>query len=215
VAKVTGRSAIVTSSLRHLVLRSSPTRLRLQSARVRVESYSTPRALKVPLLSGPGRKVAFSLAPPMFVGVLLTVALYRGGSLSLIPGMWLLLYGTGVVTGGMFSVRVVPVMGFCFMLLGAVALFCPAAWGDLFMAAGFGGLHLLFLVDSDNARQTVPLTEIVSNWRMVMLPGQQGAQAGEEYGRSLEKPLAPVVADRSFDAPTGGEPQPQPEPAPC
>jgi len=102
------------------------------------------RALKVPLLSGPGRKVAFSLAPPMFVGVLLTVALYRGGSLSLIPGMWLLLYGTGVVTGGMFSVRVVPVMGFCFILLGAVALFCPAAWGDLFMAAGFGGLHLLF-----------------------------------------------------------------------
>jgi len=102
------------------------------------------RALKVPLLSGPGRKVAFSLAPPMFVGMLLTVVLYRGGSLSLIPGMWLLLYGTGVVTGGMFSVRVVPVMGFCFMLLGAVALFCPAAWGDLFMAAGFGGLHLLF-----------------------------------------------------------------------
>jgi hypothetical protein len=102
------------------------------------------RALKVPLLSGPGRKVAFSLAPPMFVGVLLTVALYRGGSLSLIPGMWLLLYGTGVVTGGMFSVRVVPVMGFCFMLLGAIALFCPAAWGNLFMAAGFGGLHLLF-----------------------------------------------------------------------
>jgi hypothetical protein len=102
------------------------------------------RALQVPLLSGPGRKVAFSLTPPMFVGVLLTVALYRHGSLGLIPGMWLLLYGTGVVAGGMFSVRVVPVMGFCFMLLGAIALFCPAAWGNLFMAAGFGGLHLLF-----------------------------------------------------------------------
>lgn len=102
------------------------------------------RALQVPLLSGPGRKVVFSLAPPMFVGVLLTVALYRGGSAGLIPGMWLLLYGTGVVTGGMFSVRVVPVMGFCFMLLGAIALFCPASWGNIFMAIGFGGLHLVF-----------------------------------------------------------------------
>ena len=102
------------------------------------------RALQLPLLSGPGRKVAFSLAPPMLVGVLLTVALYRGGSMGLIPGMWLLLYGTGVVTGGMFSVRVVPVMGFCFMLLGAVALFSPAAWGNVFMALGFGGLHLVF-----------------------------------------------------------------------
>jgi hypothetical protein len=102
------------------------------------------RALQVPLLSGPGRKVAFSLAPPMLVGVLLTVVLYRSGSLGLIPGMWLLLYGTGVVTGGMFSVRVVPVMGFCFMLLGAIALFAPAAWGNIFMAIGFGGLHLVF-----------------------------------------------------------------------
>jgi hypothetical protein len=70
---------------------------------------------------------------------------------------------------------------------------------------GTHGLHLLFLVDSDNARQTVPLTEIVSNWRTVMLPGQQGAQAGEQYGRGFEKPLLPVVADRSFAAPTGGQ----------
>jgi hypothetical protein len=78
---------------------------------------------------------------------------------------------------------------------------------------GTHGLHLLFLVDSDNARQTVPLTEIVSNWRMVMLPGQQGATAGEEYGRGFEKPLAPVVADRSFAAPQGGEEPPPPPPA--
>jgi hypothetical protein len=81
---------------------------------------------------------------------------------------------------------------------------------------GTHGLHLLFLVDSDNARQTVPLTEIVSNWRMVMLPGQQGAKAGEEYGRGFEKPLLPVVLDRSFAAPQGGEepPPPSEEPPP-
>ena len=98
----------------------------------------------VPLLSAPARKFVLSFAPPLLVGALLTLVLYRAGLSSVIPGTWLLLYGTGVVTGGAFSVRVVPVMGVCFMGLGAVALFSPAAWSSAFLAAGFGGLHLLF-----------------------------------------------------------------------
>jgi hypothetical protein len=102
------------------------------------------RALGAPLLSGPGRKVAFSLSPPMIVGALLTVVLFRSGLTGAIPGVWLLLYGTGVVTGGMFSVSIVPVMGVCFMVLGAGALFAPASWGNWLMAAGFGGLHIIF-----------------------------------------------------------------------
>ena len=102
------------------------------------------RRLGTPLLSGPGRKVAFSLSPPMVVGALLTVVLFRARLTQAIPGMWLLLYGTGVVTGGMFSVGVVPVMGICFMVLGAAGLFVPEAWGNWLMAAGFGGLHIVF-----------------------------------------------------------------------
>jgi hypothetical protein len=102
------------------------------------------RALETPLLSAPGRKVVLSLAPPMFAGALLTFLFYRVGLAGDIPGMWLLMYGTGIVTGGAFSVRIVPVMGLCFMIMGALALFCPAAWANYFMAAGFGGLHLIF-----------------------------------------------------------------------
>jgi hypothetical protein len=102
------------------------------------------RRLAVPLFSGPGRKVAFSLSPPMIVGTLLTVVLFRAGLFNVIPAMWLLLYGTGVVTGGMFSVSIVPVMGLCFMVLGAVGLFVPASIENWLMAAGFGGLHIIF-----------------------------------------------------------------------
>ncbi|MGB2669976.1 MAG: hypothetical protein WAO11_04575 [Candidatus Acidiferrum sp.] len=96
------------------------------------------------LLSGPGRKFLFSFAPPIVVGGLLTFALFSAGAASVLPGVWLLLYGTAIVTGGAFSVRVVPVMGFCLMSLGATALFVPAAWGDTFMAAGFGVVQIGF-----------------------------------------------------------------------
>jgi hypothetical protein len=102
------------------------------------------RGANMPLLSGPGRKFILSFSPPMLVGALLTIVLYRGGLMETIPGMWLLLYGTGVVAGGAFSVRIVPVMGICFMLAGALALFTPASWNDWIMAAAFGGLHIAF-----------------------------------------------------------------------
>jgi hypothetical protein len=102
------------------------------------------RAARMPMLSGPGRKFTLSLAPPLVAGALLTVVLYRAGMPHVLPGMWLMLYGAGILTAGAFSVSVVPVMGLCFMAAGAAAAFTPAAWGNAWMAAGFGGLHVVF-----------------------------------------------------------------------
>ncbi|HWY27022.1 MAG TPA: hypothetical protein VNY97_03755 [Candidatus Angelobacter sp.] len=107
-------------------------------------TISKARESGVPVFAGPGRRFAYSFAPPIFVGALLTVLLARIGFTGAIPGVWLLLYGTGVVTGGAFSIRLVPLMGLCFMVLGAVALFCPWSWGNAFLAAGFGGFHIIF-----------------------------------------------------------------------
>jgi hypothetical protein len=95
------------------------------------------------LFSGPGRKFLLSFAPPIIVGGLLTFALYHSGSVATLPAVWLLLYGTAIVTGGAFSVRVVPVMGLCLMAVGAAALFTPG-WGNAFMAIGFGVLQIGF-----------------------------------------------------------------------
>ncbi|NBO63524.1 MAG: hypothetical protein EBU88_01515 [Acidobacteria bacterium] len=102
------------------------------------------READLKLMTGPGRKFVLSLAPSLIAGALISFALVRAGSLEVLPGIWLLLYGAGVVTGGAFSVRVVPVMGFCFMSIGAVALYVSPAYGNVLMAAGFGVVHIIF-----------------------------------------------------------------------
>lgn len=102
------------------------------------------KAAELSLFSGPGRKFALSLTPPFVAGALLTHVLYSHGIVDVLPGLWLLLYGTGIVTGGAFSVRVVPVMGVCFMTTGTIALLTPAQWNNYLLAAGFGGLHIIF-----------------------------------------------------------------------
>jgi hypothetical protein len=96
------------------------------------------------MTQGPGRGFGLSVLPPFVVGALLTYVLWHTRQLALLPAVWLLCYGAGVVTGGAFSLRIVPVMGLCFMVLGAAALFTPAGWHAWLLAAGFGGLHLVF-----------------------------------------------------------------------
>lgn len=102
------------------------------------------RADGASLLTGPGRKFLWGVTPSLLAGAVLTLVLVRAGAMDLLPGIWLLLYGAGVVTGGSHSVRPVPLMGAAFMATGAAALLSPAAWGDLYMAAGFGGFHVAF-----------------------------------------------------------------------
>lgn len=102
------------------------------------------RRASIPLFAGPARRFLLTLSPPLAAGALVTLALQRVGQTEVLPGIWLLLYGTAVVTGGAFSVRIVPVMGVGFMLLGAICLFSPPSWGTAFLAAGFGGLQIVF-----------------------------------------------------------------------
>lgn len=101
-------------------------------------------AANVPLLSGPIRKLILTFSPAMLVGAVLTAVFVDRDLVALLPGTWLLLYGAAVVSAGTNSVRIVPVMGAAFMVLGAVAFVLPATAQTWMMLAGFGGLHIVF-----------------------------------------------------------------------
>jgi hypothetical protein len=101
-------------------------------------------ASRTSLFSRAGRLFVRSFVPPVLAGAVLTPVFYRAGLVSQLPGLWMLLYGAGITVAGATSVRVVPMLGMSFMALGAVAFLTPSTWGNLLMAAGFGGLQIGF-----------------------------------------------------------------------
>jgi hypothetical protein len=97
-----------------------------------------------PLAGTVGRRFVMSLAPPLVAGAALTWGVWMNGDRALVPAIWLMLYGTGVLAGGVFSVAAVRLIGLAFMALGVAALLTPSAWGDALLGIGFGGLQLVF-----------------------------------------------------------------------
>jgi hypothetical protein len=100
--------------------------------------------LGAPLAGAVGRRFAISFAAPLVAGAALTCGAWTHDDWALVPSVWLLLYGTGVLAGGVFSVAAVRWLGLMFMALGVAALLTPAAWGNIWLGIGFGGLQIGF-----------------------------------------------------------------------
>lgn len=99
---------------------------------------------KTSMFSTPARKLLMNSLPPMLCGVFITLGLWRFGHFEVMIPVWILCYGAAVVCGGAFSVKAVPIMGWCFIALGAIAFFLPANTGQLMMGLSFGVLHIVF-----------------------------------------------------------------------
>ena len=98
----------------------------------------------VPLSAWPARRFALGLMPPVFVGGVLTLGALRLGAWELLTPVWLGCYGIGVLgAGAVSSVRMVPALGACFVLLGALAVATPATWSTAWLVLGFGVAHIV------------------------------------------------------------------------
>ena len=90
------------------------------------------------------RRFALGMAAPFVAGAAITYALWVDRNFTVMAPTWLLLYGAGVLTGGMFSVPVVRAVGLCFMAVGLASILTPHEWNNVWLAAGFGGLQIGF-----------------------------------------------------------------------
>jgi hypothetical protein len=99
------------------------------------------------LISGPFRKFLVCLCPGLLAGAVLTLVLSLADMQRLVPGTWLLLYGSSVIAASTAthskSLPVVVSMGALFVILGGAAFALPSSVHTLLLGAGFGGLHLI------------------------------------------------------------------------
>ena len=96
------------------------------------------------LTGATARRFALGMAAPFVAGAAITYELWTIRNFTVMAPSWLLLYGAGVLTGGIFSVPIVRAIGVCFMTLGIAAIVSPPEWGNVWLGIGFGGLHVGF-----------------------------------------------------------------------
>lgn len=109
----------------------------------------------------PLRVAAFSLTPSVVVAMVLTFKFLipvepQAEEIRYIVPVWMMLYGTGVYTAGLFSIRPPRVLGLTFLALGVVALLGFPQYGVVSAVLSFGLLHIVFgLYILRKQRQTV------------------------------------------------------------
>jgi hypothetical protein len=103
----------------------------------------------IPALNRPAQVAAFSLTPSVVVAIVLTLkfllaAPLRADDMQSIAPIWMMLYGTGVYTAGLFSIRPPRILGLAFLAAGIVALIALPGYGVAAIALSFGLLHIVF-----------------------------------------------------------------------
>ncbi len=107
-------------------------------------SWIKARRNDLPLLGDAGRRFLLCLIPALAVGAVLTASLWHTAQASLLPGLWMMLYGVGVLAAGTYAAPPVMQMGALFLVAGLFAHALPVSWSNVLLGVGFGAGHLYF-----------------------------------------------------------------------
>jgi hypothetical protein len=111
------------------------TALAFMAAKARAQGISLRRSVT--------QRFFLTLTPAFVAAAVLTAAMYDSVSRETVAALWLLLYGAGIASSGVYAIRVVWTAGLGFMALGAATLALPPGSAPVMLALGFGGIHLI------------------------------------------------------------------------
>jgi hypothetical protein len=97
-----------------------------------------------PLVSEVALLLAQTIIPVQLVAIVVPLALYGAGDVEHMAGLWLLLYGLGVLSCRPYVDRWIGWFGWSFLLLGSAHLLLWPAHPNEFMTYGFGLTHLAY-----------------------------------------------------------------------
>lgn len=117
-----------------------------------IEIHFTQLQAKKEGISTKGRSARlafFSLTPSVVVAMVLTVKFLaptelRTQEIQYIAPVWMMLYGTGVYTAGLFSVRAPRTLGLAFIAAGVASINFFQQYGVITAALSFGLFHIVF-----------------------------------------------------------------------
>lgn len=102
------------------------------------------KKIQQPAISSLSKLILFALSPSLIVGCFLTFFFAKQGKTDWIPIVWMIFYGLGVWSAGMFSVQEVRRLGAAFIFTGMLTLLFFLPHVLLLLAISFGGYHIIY-----------------------------------------------------------------------
>jgi len=96
-----------------------------------------------PAWSHLAQQAVASMLPAAFVGAAITGYGLETGQLDLLPPMWMLAYGSCLMSLGFYADWRIRIVAALFLLAGSATLFWWKEYGLRMMLVSFGGFHLL------------------------------------------------------------------------
>jgi hypothetical protein len=102
------------------------------------------RANGEPFWTRQARTVVLALTPALICALVMTAVLARVGQETLLPGVWMLLWGVGALAMSFFTPRMISLLGVAFMVAGTATLIAGPVSDSLAMGLTFGAIHLAY-----------------------------------------------------------------------